>query len=136
MTLPKSCQDTTTVTRYHCSPVKIDSFDVSQGCHFGGYLSSLESALRKRNEGEFFVHRVKITYTKSVQVDDLCNKQAWDDQCEDMRKAGVGVAIYRNVHEPDFTSSYFVVDAGCIQITDVSVIDCEKAEEIITEALY
>jgi hypothetical protein len=130
------CTDTTTVTRYHCSPVKIDQFDFTTGCHFGGYLSSLEAALRKRSEGQLFIHRVKITYRKSVMVDDLCNKQAWDTQCSDMRKAGVSVAVYRNIHEPDFTSSYFVVDPKCVEITDVTVIDCDQAEQIITEALY
>lgn len=125
-----------TITCYHCSPVKIDKFDLSQGCHFGGHLSSLEAGLRKIESGSLYVHKLNITFNKSIRVDDLCNKQAWDEQCIDMRKAGVDIAIYRNAHEPDFTSSYFVVDAQSIQITNVSVITTEQAEEVITEALY
>lgn len=124
------------IFKYHCSPVKISEFDLSQGCHFGGYLSALEAGLRKVDGGKLYVHEVRICFNNSITTDDLCNKEGWDKLCLEMRQQNIEVASYRNIHEPDFSSSYFVVDPVSIEILNVTEINSQTAEREIESALY
>lgn len=119
---------------YHCSPDKIEEFDTSKGCHFGGRLSAYEAALRKPGEGDLYLYRVNIKYTSAIFVEDQRNSKAWEDLAKLMRLENVGLARYKNIDEPDTVPSVFVTDPVKIDIISVTRYTRKQVEKIISSS--
>lgn len=122
---------------YHCSNVRIDKFNFSEGVHFGGIRSALEAGLRKDPDGGLFLHRCNLYITDAeLKVEDLGNKEAWDEEFHEMKNWSWKYAKYRNKYEPDNVPSYFVIDSSCITLLGVECIDSVDAEEFVCEERY
>lgn len=124
------------ITAYHCSPIKIDEFDLTKGCHFGGIFSALEAALRKDGEDFIYLHKVSIEVDTLTESEDLRNTPAWDSLAKDMKKQGIQVARYINKDEPDYKPSYFIVDAKQVKILEIKKMKRDEAEEMICSEFY
>lgn len=122
---------------YHCSNVKIDKFNFSEGVHFGGIRSALEAGLRKESNGLLYIHKLELeTAQELYYVDDLCNKLNWDMLVHEMRKIGRTCVKYNNKYEPDTRPSYFVVDECCVTLLSVQCVSSKDAEDFLCEEIY
>lgn len=123
----------------HCSLSYIKTFIYNKnGVHFGGRQSALEAALRKteNNKDKIYLHKCLLKTDKFFDCEDQGSHEEWIKVIEEAKKDGFQVIRYINKYEPDFTSSYIVLDSGLIEILSVSVLTAEKAEHEIMELFY
>lgn len=123
------------ITLYHCSPVRIEQFDFSNGVHFGGLYSALEAGLRKETE-ILHLHTVELSCKSFYETDDVGNAEAWAVEVQRAKELGCSVIKYRNKYEPDSTPSYLVLDGALIETTNIESLSPTRAEELIMNRFY
>lgn len=121
---------------WHCSTVKIKEFDFSKGVHFGGELSALEAGLRKKQQGVLYLHKVKLNFDKVLDSEDLGSTEKWLQLRIEALEEGAQAVRYINRYEPDFCSSWYVLDDSCVTVLGVQEITCNEAEELLCLELY
>lgn len=125
---------------YHCGLSKINSFDFSNGVHFGGIYSAMEAALRKVNNPNIdtiHIHECLLELPDYVPVeDDLGSNEAWRELATTwMNINNYEILQYCNRYEPDTDPSYYVLNPSLIKIKKVRTIRPYQAEAELDEFL-
>lgn len=122
-------------TLYHCSPVKIEQFDYSNGVHFGGLYSALEAGLRKGSD-VLYLHTVDVQFDSCYETDDVGNAEAWSLEIKKALEVNFNIIKYRNKYEPDSTPSYIILDKSLVKSLSIESLSSNRAEELILNNFY
>lgn len=99
---------------YHAGLSKIEKFDLSRGCHFGGKDSAFEAALRKvplDSDIPIYMHRVSILDEVLViyETFDAGSEEKWKDVISFAISQGCNSLKYSNKYEPSSRSSFILL---------------------------